>query len=237
MVQGAGAEPVGRLFQRTVGGLADHAVDQQAAVLLKCADGLVEAGVEHFGDRVLTSRHVRVGMVQPSQRGQGSADLGDRAAAVAAAQSGHRGAFRSRSPSRTSAQRWAADRITSYPHCRRWFAELRKRQAARAVAPAALKLLGEFAQQRRLALGADDPLYRFTALEQDHRRNRDDLEIARRVRIDVDVDLGDREVPGPLAGDLLQYGRDHPAGPAPRCPEVDEDWSLVGEYVLGERLV
>src|SRR5689334_18921182 len=91
MVQRAGAEPVRGLLQRTVGGLAHHAVDKQAPLLLKRADSLVEFGVEQVGNRMLAGGQVRVGVVQPPEGGQGSADLRDRAAAVSAAQSRHRG--------------------------------------------------------------------------------------------------------------------------------------------------
>src|SRR6478735_4462513 len=63
----------------------------------------------------------------------------------------------------------------------------------------ALDHVSEFAQQGRLALRADDAFHRSTVLEQDHRRNRDDLEVTCGRRIGVDVDLGDRQLPGLLA--------------------------------------
>src|SRR6185312_13182612 len=82
-------------------------------------------------------------------------------------------------------------RTTSWLYCRRLAAESRKRQAAR-QRPVELQRVCEFTQQGGLAFGADDPLDRFAALEQDHRRDRDDLEIARGVGVGVDVDFGDR---------------------------------------------
>ena len=62
----AGAEPVGRLLQRAVGGLADDAVDEQATVLLERADGLVEFGVERVERDVPAGGRSRVRAVAPA---------------------------------------------------------------------------------------------------------------------------------------------------------------------------
>src|SRR5690606_11125583 len=49
----------------------------------------------------------------------------------------------------------------------------------------------DFAQQGRLALRSDDPLHRCAALEQNHRRDRDHLEIPGGLRVGIHVELGD----------------------------------------------
>ena len=58
---------------------------------------------------------------------------------------------------------------------------------------AALDHVSELAQQRGLALRADDPLHGRAVLKQDHRRDRHHLEVARGGGVRVDVDLGHRE--------------------------------------------
>ena len=93
MVQRAGAEPVRRLLQRTVGRLADDAVDQQPAVLLEGAHRMVEIVVEHVHRDVLAGGQVLVGVVDHAQRRQRSPDLGDRTPAVTATQTRHRRPF------------------------------------------------------------------------------------------------------------------------------------------------
>ena len=89
-------EPVGRLFQRAVGGLADDAVDQQAAVLLKCPHRMVEFLVEHIDRDVPAGAEVRVGAIQVPKSGQRCPNLGDRCATVTAAQRFTSAAVRSR---------------------------------------------------------------------------------------------------------------------------------------------
>ena len=54
--------------------------------------------------------------------------------------------------------------------------------------------VGEVLEQGGLALGADDRLDGLAVLEQDHRRDRHDLEVAGRRRVGVDVELGDGEL-------------------------------------------
>src|SRR5206468_2714707 len=68
----------------------------------------------------------------------------------------------------------------------------------------------------------DDLLGRLAVLEQDHRRDRDDLELRGGLLVLVHVELRDAEVVA-LAGDLLEHRGDHAARAAPRGPEVHED--------------
>ena len=82
MVEDACPEPVRRFFQRAVGRLAHDAVDEQASVLLKCADGLVEFEVEQVDCDVPARAQVRVGAVHQPQRRECRPDLGDRTPAV-----------------------------------------------------------------------------------------------------------------------------------------------------------
>src|SRR5882757_3662293 len=100
--------------------------------------------------------------------------------------------------------------------------------------PASLDDVGELAQQRSLALCADDPLYRGTVLEQDQRRDGDHLEVPRGGRIRVDVDLGDGQGACLLGGDLLEHGSDHLARAAPGGPEVHQYGGAAGQHVIGE---
>ena len=67
-----------------------------------------------------------------------------------------------------------------------------------------------------------------------HRLHREPLRQRRRL---VDVDLDQLDLSGQFAGDLFQRRADHPAGPAPGRPQVDEhrDRGLLGD--LGEVVV
>ena len=96
VAEDARPEPVGGLFQRAVRRFADDAVDEQAPVLLKCADGLVEFEVEIVQRDVLAGAQVRIRAVHQPQRRQCRPDLGNRTPAVTATQTRHNGAFRSR---------------------------------------------------------------------------------------------------------------------------------------------
>src|SRR5439155_117869 len=71
-------------------------------------------------------------------------------------------------------------------------------------------------------------------LEQDHRRDRADAEASGGDRIGVDVKLGDLDLLALLVRDLLEDRRDHPTGPAPRRPEVDEHRCLRLQDILLE---
>ena len=68
VVECAGAEAVRSLFQRTVGRLADDAVDQQPAVLLEGAHRVVEFVVERIERDVPTGGEVGVRVVDHAQR-------------------------------------------------------------------------------------------------------------------------------------------------------------------------
>src|ERR1700722_12582999 len=85
MVQRAGAESVGRLFQCPVSGFANDAVHQQPPMLLKRPHRVVELLVEDVERDMLSGGELLVGVEVP-QRGERSPNLGDRCAAVPPAQ-------------------------------------------------------------------------------------------------------------------------------------------------------
>ena len=89
MAEDACAEPVGRFPQRAVRGLANDAVDEQAPVLLECADGLVELEVEKVDRDMPAGTQVRVRAVHQPQRRECGPDLGDRTPAVTSTQTRH----------------------------------------------------------------------------------------------------------------------------------------------------
>src|SRR6185312_15137957 len=60
-------------------------------------------------------------------------------------------------------------------------------------------------------------------------------ELARRGRIGVDVELGDRELAFVGLGDFIEHRREHLARPAPFRPEIDQHGILRLQYVLLER--
>ena len=68
-------------MQRTVGGLAHHAVNEQAALLLERTHRMVEFGVEHLRRDVPAGGQVRVRVLGESKRRQRRPDLGDGRAA------------------------------------------------------------------------------------------------------------------------------------------------------------
>src|SRR3982074_2725474 len=76
-----------------------------------------------------------------------------------------------------------------------------------------------------LGVGADDRLDRLSSLEEDHRRDRKDLEASRCLRGLVGVELDDPEVLT-LCRDLLEHGGNDTARTTPGRPEVDEDGPL-----------
>ena len=55
-----------------------------------------------------------------------------------------------------------------------------------------------------------------------------DSEPLRDLRRGVDVHLDQLDLAGQVAGKLLERGADHAAGPAPGCPQVDDDRDLGG---------
>ena len=82
-------------------------------------------------------------------------------------------------------------------------------------------------QEAILRRVADDALDLLAVLEEDQGRNALDAELPLRLRVVVDVELGDLEATRILLCDLLEHGGDHAAGAAPFGPEVDQD-RLVG---------
>ena len=86
MVERPRAQAVGGLFESTVGGLADHAVDEEAALLLEGAHRVVEFGVEQLRQDVPAGGQIRIGIVDQTERRQRGPDLGDGRAAAAETQ-------------------------------------------------------------------------------------------------------------------------------------------------------
>src|SRR5437868_10654604 len=72
----------------------------------------------------------------------------------------------------------------------------------------------ELGLELALRIGADDLLGDRAVLEEDQRRDREDLVGHRGLLVLVDVELDDLQRIALLAGDLLEHGGDHPAGPA-----------------------
>ena len=74
-------------------------------------------------------------------------------------------------------------------------------------------------------------------LEQDQRGDVADAVLRRRLRIRLDVDLGDAQLVFVFGRDLVEDRRDHLAGATPLGPEIEKN-GLVGlEHVLAERCV
>ena len=156
--QRARAEAVGRLLERAVGGLTDDAVDEQAAVLLKRAHRLIEVLVEHVERDVLAGGQVRVGAVDQPQRRQRRPNLGDRTSPVTATQTRHTRPF---GHVWQRIIRWrlqdTLDSIVADACRKSGNLQARRRPGDPTCAQTTSD---EFAQQRGLALGADDPLHR-----------------------------------------------------------------------------
>ena len=74
-------------------------------------------------------------------------------------------------------------------------------------------------------------------LEQDQRRDAADAELGRRLRILVDVELGDAHAVGVDAGEFIEDRRNHLAGTAPLRPEIEQNGFIGFENVLSERSV
>ena len=91
------------------------------------------------------------------------------------------------------------------------------------------------AENLALGQGADLGRRHLAVLEQDQRRDAADAIFHRRLRILVDVDLGDRDLALHVAGQLLEERRDHLAGTAPLRPEVDEHRPGGAQHIGLER--
>src|SRR6476661_3868145 len=85
--------------------------------------------------------------------------------------------------------------------------------------------------------GADDRLLPLTALEEDHRRNREHAELGRPRRVLVDVHLHEADLLPVLGLELVEHLLDTLARSAPGRPEVDEDGPVGAENLRGEALV
>src|ERR671912_781306 len=96
-----------------------------------------------------------------------------------------------------------------------------------------LEPLLDLAARRRTHLLRD----RLAVLEQQHRRNAANAVAPGRLRILVDVELGDRHLLAQITGDLFERGSDHAAWTAPFRPEVDEDGARSAQNIVLEALV
>jgi hypothetical protein len=103
----------------------------------------------------------------------------------------------------------------------------REEESARQVRRKPLRQLG--ARQR-----ADDPVDGLTVPEDDQQRDAHRLVALGQGRVGVDVDLDHLEVSGVLLGERVEHRRDHPAGAAPRRPEVRHH-RYRGHDLLAER--
>src|SRR3979411_1582485 len=79
-----------------------------------------------------------------------------------------------------------------------------------------------------LGLVADDPISGLAAAEQDQAGNAQAAELRGRLRVGIDVELGDGDPAGILQGQLLDDWPQHLAGCAPGCPEVQQHELLGG---------
>ena len=84
---------------------------------------------------------------------------------------------------------------------------------------------------------ADDLLDDLPVLEYEQRGNSADVELRRRCRIVVDIELGDADLVFVLIGDLIEDGRDHLARTAPFGPEIEQYGLFVLEHVFIESRV
>src|SRR5271157_5732501 len=78
------------------------------------------------------------------------------------------------------------------------------------------------ARQFGLRTGADLGRYLLAILENHQGRNRTNPVFPGHARILVDVELGDLHLAVHFGRDLLERRRDHPAGPAPFGPKIDD---------------
>src|SRR5208283_3573930 len=93
------------------------------------------------------------------------------------------------------------------------------------------------AHELALRRGADPLRGGLAVLEQDHRRDRANAELARDIRILVDVELDDLDLRPELRGDFVEQRRDDAARAAPFGPEIDEDGRFGLQYVFIEARV
>ncbi len=90
-------------------------------------------------------------------------------------------------------------------------------------------------EQRWLPDDADNPVDLLAVLEDEQRRDAEDVEAAGGGGVLVDVQLGHAHASGHLGGQLVDDRRDHPAGAAPRGPQVDQHGHRRLLHVARER--
>src|SRR5437763_1944887 len=106
----------------------------------------------------------------------------------------------------------------------------------------------EPAAERGLGRGTDLTVDDVAVAHHQERRDALRLEATGETRRLVDVDLDQFHPPGVRPGEALEDGADHPARPAPRCPQINDDGELrplghVGEVAIagvdypGQRLM
>ncbi len=72
-------------------------------------------------------------------------------------------------------------------------------------------------------------------LEQGERRNAANTELGGQVGFCLGIDLGQPDPGFELARRLLELRGHHLARPAPRCPEIDQQWQVAALHVARER--
>ena len=71
-------------------------------------------------------------------------------------------------------------------------------------------------------------------LEHDERRNAHDVELASKIRVLIDVDLGDGDLVAVLASHLVEDGGEHFARATPLGPEVHHHGLVRGSNLFGK---
>src|SRR4029079_8859136 len=82
-----------------------------------------------------------------------------------------------------------------------------------------------------------DLVHDLAVLEEQKQRDRPDVETARGADVLIDVEPGDLDAALVLDRELVQDGRDHPTGPAPGRPEIDDSEPRVLLHLVLERRV
>src|SRR3569623_2038298 len=81
---------------------------------------------------------------------------------------------------------------------------------------------------------AEDRVDHLAVLEEQHERDRANIEANRRLLIRVDIHLRHLHLAGVLLRQIVEHRTDHPTGTAPGCPEIDDDEPVALFYFLLE---
>src|SRR5215472_4119018 len=97
--------------------------------------------------------------------------------------------------------------------------------------------LGDLRLNLRAGHRADHLVHDLAVLDEENSWNGADAVAGSQTRLLVHVDLGQRHASVRSLGQLLEYGRDGPAGTAPRGPEIDHPDAFGGGQRFVERLL